>query len=66
MIDQSGTVYLNENIFKPEKKVQFKKEKEFENKIKIQPSEAQINIPDILEPQYDLVFSKTKIPTLSV
>jgi hypothetical protein len=46
MVDQSGTVYLTQNVFKPQLITNFIPELEFENRVRIFPTEAQINIPE--------------------
>lgn len=46
MIDQSGTVYMVQNTFKPEPIIEFKKTLPFISKVRVTPTEAQVNIPD--------------------
>ena len=48
IIDQSGTIYMNQNIFKPEKKIEFIKQLDFENRVRIYPTRAQIKTPNKL------------------
>lgn len=48
MIDQSGTVYMVQNTFKPEPIIEFKKTLPFISKVRVTPTEAQVNIPDNL------------------
>jgi len=48
IIDQSGTIYMNQNIFKPEKKIEFIKQLDFENRVRIYPTRVQLKIPEKL------------------
>lgn len=48
IVDQSGTIYMNQNIFKPEKKIEFIKQLNFEDRVRIYPTRAQIKTPDII------------------
>lgn len=61
IIDQSGTIYMTQNIFKPEKKIKFIKQLDFENRVRIYPTHAQIKIPNEL-----FVKIKQGMPTAEV
>jgi hypothetical protein len=61
IIDQSGTIYMNQNIFKPEKKVEFIKQLDFENRVRIYPTRAQITVPEELV-LYHEVTKEQKLP----
>jgi hypothetical protein len=59
IIDQSGTIYMTQNVFKPERKIEFIKQIKFENRFRISPTDTQIEFPESLVP-FNLVFDSLK------
>lgn len=59
IIDQSGTIYMIQNVFKPERKVEFVKKIDFENRFRVSPTSVQIEIPEVLFP-FNFVFDSLK------
>ena len=50
IIDESGTIYMKQNIFNPSiKNIEVVNSLDFENRIRIAPAETQITIPDVLK-----------------
>lgn len=54
IVDESGTIYMKQNVFKPEKIKTFKKTLPFENRTRISPTSLQIKIPDdLIQTKFD-------------
>lgn len=56
MVDQGGTVYLKQSAFIPELKTNFISAKDFQDRVRIFPIDAQINIPDKLQQYVELIY----------
>ena len=56
MVDQGGTVYLKQSAFIPELKTNFISAKDFQDRVRIFPTDAQINIPDKLQQYVELIY----------
>ncbi len=62
IVDESGTIYMKQEVFKPEKPKVFKKALPFENRTRIAPTSLQIKIPDNLINVFPLVLAGNNKP----
>jgi hypothetical protein len=61
IIDQSGTIYMTQNIFKPEKIIKIIRQLDFENRVRIYPTRTQIKIPEKTIMMIPVILGKNKI-----
>jgi len=66
IVDESGTIYMKQNVFKPEKIKTFKKTLPFENRTRISPTSLQIKIPDNLINVFPEIVGSVKVPLSGV